>query len=260
MKIAILYIVTGKYEIFWPEFYSSCEEFFCQGIQKHYFVFTDSAMITQKDNVTRFEQDNLGWPFNTLYRYRIFLRAETLLKDYDYIVFFNSNAKFVANITTFEFFGANKGLVAAIHPGYYNVPPERFPIEKRGNSLAYLATSEYYFQGAINGGSSHEFLEVINILAQNIETDLDNGIMPIWHDESHWNAYLNQKRQGNQLNLQILMPGYIYPEQLMLPFPKKIVMRDKNRYGGHDFLRGTRNAGSNEVNFFSKIVRKILCK
>ena len=45
MKIAILYICTGKYNIFWKDFYTSCEKNFIPNSEKHYFVFTDAENI-----------------------------------------------------------------------------------------------------------------------------------------------------------------------------------------------------------------------
>ena len=51
-RIAIFYICTGKYDIFWNDFFASSENHFCRGHQKHYFVFTDSTAITPGENVT----------------------------------------------------------------------------------------------------------------------------------------------------------------------------------------------------------------
>lgn len=41
-KIAILYICTGKYDIFWEDFYKTSEKYFLNNSEKHYFVFTDA--------------------------------------------------------------------------------------------------------------------------------------------------------------------------------------------------------------------------
>lgn len=46
MKIAILYICTGKYNQFWDGFYKSSEEYFLKGkAEKEYFVFTDNMEL-----------------------------------------------------------------------------------------------------------------------------------------------------------------------------------------------------------------------
>ena len=38
--VGILYICTGAYDVFWDDFYNTCEEHFV-GVEKKYFVFTD---------------------------------------------------------------------------------------------------------------------------------------------------------------------------------------------------------------------------
>lgn len=42
MKIAILYICTGKYNVFFRDFYSSSEKYFLPNCEKTYFVFSDN--------------------------------------------------------------------------------------------------------------------------------------------------------------------------------------------------------------------------
>ena len=75
-------------------------------------------------------------------------------------------------------------------------------------------------------------LEIFQHLLSNIEIDLDNGIVAIWHDESHWNAYLNNNYEVLKDKLHILSPEYLYPEGWDLPFEKKKLFWDKNQYGG----------------------------
>ena len=240
MKIAILYICTGKYDIFWDKFYTSCEEFFCTKSEKHYFIFTDSNQINDSENVTKIFQDSLGWPFNTMYRYKMFLRIKESLLNYDWIIFFNGNCQFKKFIYENEIFGYNQqyDLLGVKHPGFYDKEYERFTYEKRKLSSANVKSSSCYFAGGINGGRSQPFLQVVQQLADNIETDLQNGIVAIWHDESHWNAYLNNNYEQIKDKLNILTPDYLYPEGWKLPFEPKILLRDKSKYGGHGLLRG----------------------
>ena len=63
LKIAILYICTGKYDIFWQEFYQSCEKNFLLNCQKEYFVFTDANHIYAENtaSIHKIYQKNLGW-------------------------------------------------------------------------------------------------------------------------------------------------------------------------------------------------------
>ena len=52
MKIAILYICTGRYNQFFTDFYKSSESFFLLGTSKTYFVWTDDEKLASNyDNV-----------------------------------------------------------------------------------------------------------------------------------------------------------------------------------------------------------------
>ena len=204
VKIAILYICTGEYSCFWDAFYRSAETYFCRKSEKHYFVFTDSSQISSVDRITVLHQDNFGWPLNTLYRFRAFLRVRESLFDYDWVVFFNANCEFKMEIGELEFFGEDKSLLACIHPGYYNKDKDRYPYEKRTESTGYVENFVKYFPGGLMGGKPEPFMSVCAQLKDNIETDFDNGIMAIWHDESHWNAYINNNFESLSKNLQVL--------------------------------------------------------
>ncbi|MDD2384958.1 MAG: family 6 glucosyltransferase [Sulfurospirillaceae bacterium] len=227
MKIAILYICTGEYYKFWSDFYSSCEKHFCKDVQKHYFVFTDTKKFETNNTLTIIHQDNLGWPFNTLYRYRMFSRIKEQLANFDYIVFFNANCQFIVDVSLEEFFGIDKKLVACLHPGFYNKVEPDFTYERRKSSMAYVEKGKYYFAGGICGGRRDDFLKMSLQLLQAIEKDLDNGLMALWHDESYWNAYLNLEIQQLEHNVNILEPAYLYPEGRNLPYKPKILLIHK---------------------------------
>ena len=46
--IGMLYICTGKYTVFWPEFYETFSRNFLPGCKKEYFVFTDAPSIAHE--------------------------------------------------------------------------------------------------------------------------------------------------------------------------------------------------------------------
>ena len=52
MRIGILYICTGKYDIFWKDFYLSAERYFMQdqSFIIEYYVFTDSPKLYDEEN------------------------------------------------------------------------------------------------------------------------------------------------------------------------------------------------------------------
>lgn len=243
MKIAILYIALGKYDVFWKDFYLSAEMHFIKSIKKDYYIFTDAQHIYKEDadNVKKIPQENLGWPGNTLFRFNIFLNMESELEKYDYIFFFNANYIFVKDIDV-DFLPINKLLVVQ-HPGYYNKRVNKYPYEKNPNSLAYVSNEEKktYVQGCLEGGSKKEFINLIRDLAGNIKNDYSNGIIAKWHDESHLNKYICSHEY------KLMHPGYAYPEGWEIPYPMEIMTRDKRKIASYDVLRGTNSKGGKAI-------------
>lgn len=242
-KIGILYICTGKYSIFWKDFYESCERYLIPQDKyvKEYFVFTDAEYIEYEDRslVHRIYQKALDWPYITLFRFKIFNASKGLYKDIDFLYFFNANMLCVDNISTNFLPDKDRNLVFLQHPGFYDKAIEEFTYEKSRKSLAGVQTGEgkYYFQGALNGGEKEAYLKMCKVLERNIDEDLSNNIIALWHDESHLNRYAIDHDQ----EIKNLNPSYGYPEGWQLPFGKKILIRDKNKFGGHDFLRNRTN-------------------
>ena len=241
MKIGILYICTGKYTIFWKDFYLSMEKNFIEESEKHYFVFTDSDELDfEKKNprIHRIYQENLGWPNNTLMRFDIFLSIEEELKQMDYLFFFNANLLIKEKVSKDEFLpDGDKKLVATLHPGFYNKKRKLFTYDKNKKSTAYIPSNEgtNYYAGGLNGGITNIFIEAMKTMNDNIKKDSEKNIVARWHDESHWNRYLI-----NRDDIRILSPSYLYPEDWVIPFEPIILIRDKNKYGGHSTLRNER--------------------
>lgn len=254
MKIGILYICTGKYSIFWKDFFETCELNFLPGSEKHYFVFTDDSRIAYADryNVHTRYQKSLEWPFPTLLRFQMFVSVKEQLEEMDYIFFFNANMKFVSPIKAEEVLPDNKthdGLVVVLHSGYYKATPDKLPFEsKQRKSLAFMETGKNYFQGCFNGGTRQAYLKMIQELQKNVQQDLDNNIIAVWHDESHLNKYMSTR------NPRILSPAFSYPEGQSLDMVPRILMLDKRRVGGHDYLRGQRPGIAKRIwSFFKKL-------
>ena len=227
------------------------EQYFLTGHEIHYFIFTDKEDEIQDRNrfIHIIFQKNLGWPYNTLYRFKMFRRIDEELKDFDYIFFLNANMVCVADIPDTILPNAKEKLLAVLHPGFYNKDRSLFTYETNPSSLAYIPDAEgkHYFMGGFNGGIGIHFRKLINDLYLNIEKDMSTDkIIALWHDESHLNKYLSGK------NPKILSPSYGYPEDDELPFEKKIIILHKKKLGGADFLRGIKKPG-----LFAKIKNKV---
>lgn len=227
--IAILYICTGEYHVFWKKFYSSFEKCFLSDCHKDYFVFTDATDIYQAEteNVHIIYQKQLGWPDDTLMRFHMFWGIRDKLKLFDYIFFFNANCYCRRKISKKEFLPEKEGLLFVQHPGMYNKKPEEFTYERNEASLACIPMGEgkVYICGGVNGGKAQEFLIVIDKLRIRIEEDKQHGIIAVYHDESHINKYAYDHPV-----YKLLSPSYCYPEGWKIPFKKKIVILDKSKY------------------------------
>lgn len=256
MNIGILYICIGKYNVFWEGFYKSCEEHFFPSCHKEYFVFTDEDQIFGYDqpNVTLINNADLGWPYNTLMRYKMFygIKDSCLLKT-DYLFFFNANATFVVDVSDDILPDEDTHfLVSALHPAFIGKTADEYPYERNEKSEAYIAKSEglFYYQGCFFGGRTFEFFTLTEICMHNVDADLENSVIAIWHDESHLNKYFSL------VPPKTLEPSYIYPEDFPLAgYSPKILMRDKKKYGGHNFLRNMK-----EERTMKSIVKRIYTK
>lgn len=194
MKIAILYICTGKYNQFFKGFYESSEKYFLKGIASvEYFVFTDDMSLSSARNVHLIKRKCQGFPLDSLLRFEMFLEIKEQLELFDYIYFFNANAELQRPIGR-EILPDETGLAMGAWPGKReHQHPMFFPYERNKKSNAYIppfGNNYTYFMGGLNGGTAKAYLQMIQTLSENIRDDYNRGIIAMVHDESHINAYL----------------------------------------------------------------------
>lgn len=252
MRIAILYICTGCYTIFWDAFFRSCETYFLPAHERHYFVFTDGDIVhTAGERVHKIEQARLGWPYDTLKRFHMFSRIKNELAAFDYIFFFNANCEFRMPVDESVLPSVEEGIVVTRHPGYYDRPRTEFTYERDPRSRAYIPREQgdYYVCGGINGGCTSAYLVLIDNLREAVDEDERNGVTALWHDESHLNRYILDRPH------KLLPPSYCYPENWSLPFDEVIRVRDKALHGGHDFLRHERGLVSRIIRLRARLGR-----
>lgn len=197
MQIAILYICTGKYHIFFDDFYESCERYFIPEAEKTYFVFSDHRELGEYRKVRFIYKECEGFPNDSLFRFRTFLTVEKELQEYDYIFFFNSNMQFVAPVNKSILPGLENGNLCCLDADYDKIylHPCFYPYERRKQSEAYVprGLKQYrYYHAGMNGGRSKEYLEMCRILKKSIENDYQNGIVALYHDESHVNKFFSE--------------------------------------------------------------------
>lgn len=255
-KIAILYICTGKYDVFWKEFYISCEKYFLPNSEKKYFVFTDAEEIYAEDDnprIYKIYQKKMGWPYDTLMRFELFSHIENKLEEFEYIFFLNANVLFLHTVNESELLDTQSELFVVLHPGWINRNKFFLPYERNKKSTAYIpyGAGDKYFMGGVNGGTAEAYLKLINTLKKNIQTDLDNHIIAKWHDESQLNRYMLDYE-----NYKILPPSFGYPENWILPYEPIVLIRDKDKVFNTSDVKGYKAGWV----YIKKIIRSWLNK
>lgn len=239
MKIAIMYICTGKYEKFWDDFYCSSEEFFYPDAEKNYYVFTDSMRISSQthSNVKYYYQAKVGWPYDTLLRFHWFAMLQDQILKNDFCYFCNANALFLRKITPelIPLPTEDKPLIFWCHTAHYNdYNSNDITTEKNPESTAYVEadTECRAFGGGFFGGTGTAFLKMTLDLRDNIQTDLTKGIIAVWHDQSHIISYAAK-------NIHMEVGKDLICEEARNPVKGVCAMiyRDKEKNGGIDNLR-----------------------
>ena len=214
MKVAIVFIGTGKYINFLPMYYENIEKHFLPNSEKTILVFTDGELNETPDNVRVYHQEHLDWPYITLKRFGTINKARSAIEDNDYLVFIDADALVVADVTEEEFF-TDKPYFGVHHPCHaLGMPPHtEYPgaFETDTNSRAHVTPEDdtsMYWQGCLWGGKVPEVLDMIDELDDRVEEDLSNDVIAKWHDESQLNRfYIENKDQVHTLG-----PEFAYPE------------------------------------------------
>lgn len=228
-SIGILYICTGPYAIFWKDFYETFEAKFLPNTEKCYYVFTDADNIYQEEAM-RVHKYYLGpqpWPLITLLRFHTFLSIRDELEKHDFLMFSNSNIVCENMVSEQEFLpDTRKGerMCFTQHPGYFDLPCYKVPYDRNPKSTAYIPYNQgkQYVIGAMFCGDSKEFLNMSEMLRNNINENLKNNIIARWHDESHINHYL-----ASTAGCKILSRSYCYPPKVKPPVQRKLVVVEK---------------------------------
>lgn len=202
-QIGLLVVATGKYIQFVQPLIESAEHYFLPTHKRTYFIFTDHVdEVPKADNIVPIFQKKLGWPYDTMMRCKMYVEHQDLYQNIDFMFACDADMRFVDTVGD-EILSFR---VATQHPGAVG---RRGTYETNPKGLAYVADyeGEYYFAGGIYGGSKEEFITINQTIYNRITADQNNGIMPLWHDESHLNRYFIDFKPT-----LILSPSYCFPE------------------------------------------------
>jgi len=223
MKIAILTIATNNYKSLLCDLIKSIDEYFLTNYEKDIFTFSDENIFhSEKNNIIFNKIGHQSWPFITLQRFKFFNSQIEKLSQYDYIIYMDCDLIINSKIDEMP----NTSIFGVSHPA--NIFDNSFwTTEKNSKSTAYLPfkTDRPYIQGCLWGGKSLNICNLIDNLNKNIDIDLRNNIVAVWHDESHLNKYFSSIPIDE---ITVLDSGYAYPEKWSLEVEKKIIHKDKN--------------------------------
>lgn len=215
MKVAIIFIGTGKYLDYLPLWYEKIEDNFLPETEKIVFVFTDGQLEDHPQNIIVNYLEHKEWPYVSLERFKTILSVEGELEKYDYLIFMDADTLVVDKIFPNDIFDDEKYLIGVHHPCHYlQMPPHnQYPGAFETNERSTSAIDDeddtsIYYQACVWGGKIPNVLDMIKVLHKNIQMDLDNDIIAKWDDESHLNKYFcSHKTMVNTLS-----PSYAYPE------------------------------------------------
>lgn len=215
-RVAVLYLCTGAYRVFWHDFYPNFKEHFLPDCERTFYVFTDAETIDYEDqpDVRRIPQQALPWPYSTMQRFDAFLGQADRLAGYDYLFFANANLCCLRDVAAGELLpDAARGQVLTVvcHLPYYGKNPIFHPYERRRKSRAGIPYNcgSWYVAGGLNGGQSAAYLDLCRELKARTDEDLSHGVIARFHDESQLNR-LVAEQPGR---FRILGPEYCTPEE-----------------------------------------------
>lgn len=241
MQIGILTIATGKYTQFIEPLYESISNRFLTNYGKVFVLFTDQAQVMENRlkgcgyNCHIIPIERKGFPGDTLLRYHHFSNLDAIFEAKGWVkpkhlYYFDADMNVRNNVGMEVLPSTRKPIVATAHPGWYRgkAGPESYGSpEERTASKAFIDRNTYrhsYCAGGFNGGEYSAFMALSNTIKDNIDDDLSKDIVAVWHDESHFNAYISK----NLSRVKVLLPSFCYSEGNDIPYPQKIVALHKD--------------------------------
>jgi hypothetical protein len=229
MSIGIICLANGPYSIFINNLIESCEEKFLPKYNKEYFIITDNEdAYSKKSNCTTILKSRNGWPLDCLLRPKYSYELEDKTKHLDYTFFFNANIYIHSEVNE-DILPDESGLVGVEHPHYTHRQNHLFTYDRNEKTNAYipLGEGEIYYQACFWGGKTKNFMELSKTIEEWTEEDRQNGVEPVWLDESYLNKYflLNPPKTLSSM--------YAWPESFPIYSntpPIKIIQLEKSNY------------------------------
>lgn len=203
IEVGFLIIATGKYDTFLKPLIDSIEKWVLPKNKKYYNIFTDKKIELNIENYRVFPIEHRPFPYPTLYRFHFFnkyfneiLGDQLVYIDADTLVNDKIGTEILLPITITQ------------HCGYLNIIGT---FENRKESAAYVPVEsrKNYYGGGFYSIEREKFYMLIQECINIIDSDINKGITPIWHDESALNKYFSTVKPN-----RVLSPSYHYPENI----------------------------------------------
>lgn len=260
IDLTIFTVATGRYLDFWIQLVQSGEKFLERSVRTQWLVLTDQSEgipseLSSKlgSRLTVLDITHEPWPFPTLKRYQYLQFARNHITG-DFLMHLDADMVFVAPVNDNDISSpvTSSEVVCVSHPGYFRPKGLKLikfyakkPIkiiqdagllikfggigtwERNRGSTAYVprAYRHEYVCGGCWFGTKSGVLKMADSLQENIDVDLQSTYIATFHDESHLNAYISNKK------IKILTPEFCFNpgyRQLDDVVPK-IIAIDKNK-------------------------------
>ena len=200
-RVGLIVIATGRYSSFLPALMQTARRH-VTGLHRVY-VLADARPPCDA-LITWLPWGHLGWPYPTLLRYRAISAYADVLRNSNVLVYVDVDMRFVGE---FDVTGVS-GVFAVRHPGYVDTRPEDLPYERNPESRSCVspAVGTRYFAGGVQGGTAPDYLAAAEEMSRMVQLDLDNRLVPVWHDESVWNARCVEKPPDVELPASYCTP------------------------------------------------------
>jgi hypothetical protein len=132
VAIGVYGIFIGEYKCLYRDWIDNISKLFFPGSPKNFYVVTDDPQLPMYNNTTFIVlTEKIGWPYETLYRFKYFLQfKECDILASDIIYFVNANGRFVLPVSN-DVLPNESGYVFTTHNGYDNKPYNCTTFEKK---------------------------------------------------------------------------------------------------------------------------------
>jgi hypothetical protein len=222
MGLTILVIATRRYTNYAKKLIESIEENIRIDNGCQVLIFTDKPdqfpnLEATKNSIDVIEIPSLGWPFATLLRYSIFRKHFSKIYG-EIVLYLDADTEVVASLQLDDFESAlgDCDVALVLHPGFFglkNYYNKLFalrigPWETSKSSSAFVRRSlrKRYVCGGVWFGRRSAIKSMVHLLAEQVDSDNNQGIIAKWHDESHLNNWFSRNP------CSVLDPSWAYSD------------------------------------------------